>query len=235
MTIRPMAFGDPLSVNHNAPSAPARTESPSFRPVGLTPLVISVIWPAGVISATADGVIGFIEACGTHRLPSAPAVMSSGRSSLRPVVNSVIWPDGVTRPIARRLPYWSVNQTFPSGPGAIASGSAPLCRPLVNSWTEPLVVIRPIAELLSANHRFPSGPTVMFVGSAPIIVSGYSVTVPSGAIAPIDVVPMSENQILPSGPTTMLSAISPVGCNVCRLLKVPPGVILTIALGMPGL
>lgn len=64
-------------------------------------MVISVILPAGVISATVDDVIGSIEACGTHRLPSAPAVMSRGRSSLRPVVNSTIWPDGVSRPIAR--------------------------------------------------------------------------------------------------------------------------------------
>src|ERR1700733_2913610 len=101
ITIRPIASGERLSVNHSAPLGPARIESPSSRPVGLTPFVISVIWPEGVISATADGVIGSIEACGTHRLPSAPAVMSSGRSSLRPVVNSVIWPDGVTRPIAR--------------------------------------------------------------------------------------------------------------------------------------
>ena len=62
-----------------------------------------VYTPPRVITkvTTADGVIGSIEACGTHRLPSAPAVMSRGRSSFRPDVNSVIWPDGVTRPIAR--------------------------------------------------------------------------------------------------------------------------------------
>ena len=56
-----------------------------------------------------------------QRLPSGPAVMSSGEWLPAGVGNSVTAPEGVIRPI---LPSDSANQRLPSGPGAIPSGSA---------------------------------------------------------------------------------------------------------------
>jgi hypothetical protein len=62
----------------------------------------------------------------------------------------------------------SVNQTFPSGPFAIARG-APV-RPVRYSVITPEEVIRPIpAVVFSVNHTLPAGPRVAPIGPLPLV------------------------------------------------------------------
>ena len=95
-----------------------------------------------------------VESSVNHRLPSAPAAISTGMLPLvKPLENSVIAPAGVIRPIAgvagvAGVPG-SVNHTFPSGPAAIPPGLLPLVKPVVNSVIAPSGVIRPISPGLT--------------------------------------------------------------------------------------
>src|ERR1035437_9343596 len=156
----PIAAGVPPSVNHRFPSGPATIWSVSL-PLLLVLLVNSVITPAGETRAT-DRLTGGLSDWATHRLPSAPTVMSSGRLVLRPLLNSLIVPVGVIRPIARWVASWSANHTFPSGPAVRESGWLPGCRPMVNSLIVPSGVTCPTAGIPSSvNHTFPSAPAVI--------------------------------------------------------------------------
>lgn len=90
VVIRPIAFVVPGSVNHSVPFAPA-VSSYGAAP-GLRPVVVSVIWPEGVIFPIAFVVPESVN----HRFPSSPATIAWGMlPGFSPVVNSVIWPDGV--------------------------------------------------------------------------------------------------------------------------------------------
>ena len=72
-------------------------------------------------------------AIATHRFPSGPLTMPRGLPVGKPAENSVITAPGVTRPTA--LFESSVNQRFPSGPGAIPHGPTLELRPVPNSDT----------------------------------------------------------------------------------------------------
>src|SRR5207248_9483843 len=66
----------------------------------------------------------------------------------------------VARPM--RLPSYSVNHKFPSGPLVMTARPAPAVIPVPNSATAPSAVMRPMRlPALSVNHRLPSGPSVM--------------------------------------------------------------------------
>jgi hypothetical protein len=71
-------------------------------------------------------------------------------------------PSGVIRPIWSTA--CSVNQTAPSGPAVIPSGSLPGVG-MPYSWTAPSMVMRPMWLLPgSVNQRAPSGPVVIRSG-----------------------------------------------------------------------
>src|SRR2546422_9944825 len=93
-----------------------------------------------------------------HKLPSGPAVISTGPPPLG-TEYSVIIPVVVILPILS-VPY-SANHRLPSGPVVIPF----MLVPLVGSGyavTAPAVVILPIlSSKYSANQRLPSGPLVM--------------------------------------------------------------------------
>ncbi len=106
------------------------------------------------------------------------------------------------RPI--RLPAYSVNQMFPSGPVVIPSGWLPAVIPFEYSVTTPAGVMRPILPASSVNQRLPSGPTVIPNGRLlAVIPFENSVTTPVGVMRPILSVVVSVNQRFPSGPATM--------------------------------
>jgi hypothetical protein len=124
--IFPIAGGLPASVNHRLPSGPAAM------PIGW---LFGVSWgePYWVI-APVDGLIipirpGLPDSV-NHRFPSGPAVMpigwllgGSGLPGGGPGWGySVIAPEGVIFPIAGGL-LATVNQTLPSGPAVMPSGS----------------------------------------------------------------------------------------------------------------
>src|SRR5262249_18790557 len=87
--------------------------------------------------------------------------------------NSVITPAGVIRPIRSVTP--SVNQTLPSGPAVISTGSLSGERPWRNSVIWPPGAIRPMAGI-SAGYRLPSGPRAIPSASALGDGIGNSVT-----------------------------------------------------------
>src|SRR5215468_667220 len=98
--------------------------------------------------------------------------------------NSVTPPDVVS--LAILLLSKSVSQRFPSGPAAIASGSA-LAVGSTKSVNPPEVVIRPILLTPgSVNQRLPSGPTAMLLG---LPAAGNCVNVPVVVRRPILLVP----------------------------------------------
>src|SRR3954471_4298116 len=72
-------------------------------------------------------------AIATHRFPSGPVTIPRGLPVGNPAVNSVITAPGVTRPTV--LVESSVNQRFPSGPGATPHGPTLELRPVPNSDT----------------------------------------------------------------------------------------------------
>jgi hypothetical protein len=85
VVILPIAVVVPGSVNHGVPLAPA-VNSYGTAP-GLSPVVVSVIWPEGVIFPIALVVPGSVN----HRLPSSPATIACGMlPGLSPALNSVI-------------------------------------------------------------------------------------------------------------------------------------------------
>src|ERR1017187_4777629 len=104
------------------------------------------------------------------------------------------------RPIL--LPFSSVNQSAPSGPVVIPTGSLFVVG-IAYSLSSPAIVIRPILlPFSSANHTAPSDPAVMPEGPALLDVV-YSVTTPPVVIRPILLPASSVNQSAPSGPAVM--------------------------------
>src|SRR5205807_7876713 len=130
-----------------------------------------------------------------------------------------IVPVGVMRPIALVVPR-SVNQTLPSGPGAMKKGVLLAFSPFVlsNSVITPDGVIRPIARVVpsSTNQRLPSAPGAMSCG----LGFGFrpfenSLMTPDGVAPPTAFAPGSVSQTSPSGrgarPCEILDAGTPVG------------------------
>src|SRR5438270_12167649 len=113
--------------------------------------------PVGVIRPM------LLPICVNQRLPSGPAVISSG-SPFR-IGNSVIFPAGVILPtFASLLEEISVNQRLPSGPAVILTGKA-LGVGIGNWVIFPLAVILPILfPLCSTNQKLPSGPNEISFG-----------------------------------------------------------------------
>ncbi len=71
--------------------------------------------PSGVIRPIARAAYSV-----NHRLPSGPAVISTGSAPGVSIGNSTISPSGLIRPIL--FATRSVNQRLPSGPAAMPSG-----------------------------------------------------------------------------------------------------------------
>src|SRR5689334_3835100 len=117
-----------------------------------------------------------------------------------------VWAAGavVMRPIALVVFPLSVNHMLPSGPGAIASGTASPGSPALYSVTTPSVVMRPIAGggPSSTNHTAPSVPSAMFEGGeAPAGRGNSTIACVAGLIRPIIAGgPGPRNHRLPSGP-----------------------------------
>ena len=122
---------------------------------------------------------------GNQRLPSGPAVMTSGTppgsgySVTTPLV--VIRPSMATTSLLGGV---SVNQRSPSEPVTIWNGPLP-ARASGNSVICPAVVTRAILlPLRSATHRLPSGPAAIPIGELLATRSGNSVRLPSGVSRP---------------------------------------------------
>jgi hypothetical protein len=132
---------------------------------------------------------------------------------------------GLIIPIAFVVPL-SVNQTFPSGPGAIPSGMLPAFKPLLNSLIACVAgLIIPTALVVpgSLNHMFPSVPIAIdrtaLPGFRPLV---NRVTVPPVVICPT--APFrSLNQRFPSGPATTWAGFVPGALNsvICPIGAAP--------------
>src|ERR1700687_2956362 len=88
---------------------------------------------------------------------------------------------GTMRPM--RLPFSSVNQTFPSGPPVIRVGPLPAVSG--NSSMAPSRPMRPMRPATSVNHTTSSGPVVMPSGPVAGVGITNSVMTPAGVILPM--------------------------------------------------
>ena len=121
-------------------------------------------------------------------------------------------------------PIWpasySLNQMSPSRTTG-DSGRQPGVRPLENSVTSPLGVMRPTwLRCASENHRLPSGPATMPSGPAPGVLSANSVIAPAVVMRPILLPAFSQNQNAPSGPGMMPIGLA-FGVGVSNSVKRP--------------
>jgi hypothetical protein len=132
---------------------------------------------------------------------------------------------GLIIPIAFVVPL-SVNQTFPSGPGAIPSGMLPAFKPLLNSLIACVAgLIIPTALVVpgSLNHMFPVRTHRDRPDGAPRIqAAGEPSDRPARCDLPDRPVPVAEPEV-PSGPATTWAGFGPVALNsvICPIGAAP--------------
>src|SRR5262245_17636211 len=112
---------------------------------------------------------------------------------------------GERRPIPLLPLESSVNQRFPSGPGAIPKGSTPLAR-IGISVIDPSGLTRPIWLPASSVNQTAAFAVTTAMGPAFGVGIANSVIDRSGVIRPSLLAAFSTNQTLPSGPGAIPNA-----------------------------
>ena len=204
--------------NHMFPSGPAVIPN-GYEPVSK----VSPTWPLRSIEPT------LLESFSVNH-----SLSPEGAAAIAAIPNSpgtgysVIVPCGVIFPMFR--PASSVNQRFPSGPGAMFQGSDCSVSSGNSVWSKGSSGSRRtmLFPISSVNQTLPSGPVVMCVGNWPMPV-GNSSTTPVVVILPTWSTFSSVNQKVPSGIAVMSHGwASGVGRSYSVI--VPVGVIFPIRL-----